>query len=335
VTAHILPRTGWAFITATEENKTIKILSIGDSITDGYGTEGSYRKFLYKNLTDKGYSVDMTGPNNSWGDGQYSDAGESFSYDAAHCGFSGYSICEYSGRNGILETISKGKYLEEYVPDIVILQIGTNDIIDNYDIDNAGERLDTLVSYILGNISEDSALFVTTVPYLAPNEPDVYQWFLNYRHSADWTQQFNDEEAEKAVISQVDNYNRQVSELVSRKQSEGVKNIFAGDINSVLDDLKLQLKDGVHPNDTGYRLMGEYWTNLLTDYLAENSEPDNKAEKGDANSDGSVTATDIVLLQNRLLGLTDTENISEGADMNDDGKINILDLILLKNLLLR
>ena len=42
-------------------NETIKIMWVGDSITDGYGIPGSYRKFLYHGLTQKGYNIDMIG----------------------------------------------------------------------------------------------------------------------------------------------------------------------------------------------------------------------------------------------------------------------------------
>ena len=40
-------------------NEPIKIMCVGDSITDGYGIPGSYRKFLYHGLTQKGYNIDM------------------------------------------------------------------------------------------------------------------------------------------------------------------------------------------------------------------------------------------------------------------------------------
>lgn len=326
--------------TAAVSDETVKILSVGDSITDGYGTDGSYRKFLYRELTDEGYSIDMTGPNWSWGDAEYTDSetGESFTYDAAHCGYSGYAIQEYSGRNGILETVQNGGYLKEYDPDIVILQIGTNDVIDNHDIDSAGERLEALVDYILGELSEGSALFVTTIPDLDPNRQDVYAWFANYRHSADWSQNYSDDEAEKNVKKQVDNYNKQVKELVDKKQSSGVDNIFSGDINSVVNDVKTQLGDGVHPNNTGYSLMGHYWAEQLEAYLS-GERPDPPAEpekiKGDINNDGAVNTADLISFQKFFLGIQETdEAVSEYTDLNGDDITNIIDLILLKEILL-
>ena len=260
-------------ISGSADDNTVKIMSIGDSITDGYGTDGSYRKFLYNGLTESGYSIDMVGPNWSWGDAIYTDSetGESFTYDAAHCGYSGYAIKEYSGRSGILETIKNGNYLSEHTPDIVILQIGTNDVIDNYNIDTAGERLEELAGYILENISSESALFITTIPDLDPNRSDVYSWFGNYRHSADWQTNYSDEEAEVLVQQQVDNYNAQVKALVEEKQAEGVSNIYYGNVNSAVTDVKTQLKDGVHPNDVGFKLMGEYWTGVIKAYLSGES----------------------------------------------------------------
>lgn len=255
---------------AESDSKTTKILCIGDSITDGYGTDGSYRKFLYHNLTESGYSIDMTGPNWSWGDASYTDeeTGETFSYDAAHCGYSGYAIKEYPGRNGILETVQNGDYLTVYSPDVVILQIGTNDVIDNHELDKADERLETLVDYIVENISSESDLFVTTIPYLDPNREDVYSWFSNYRHSSDWQTNYSDDEVEINVKNAVDEYNSTVKKVVEKVQSEGVKNIHFADVNSAVTDVKTQLKDGVHPNNTGYKLMGNYWTGVMKQYLS-------------------------------------------------------------------
>ena len=49
----------------TGTSDPVKIMCIGDSITDGYGVAGSYRKFLYHNLTEKGYDIDMVGSNSN------------------------------------------------------------------------------------------------------------------------------------------------------------------------------------------------------------------------------------------------------------------------------
>lgn len=327
------------------DDTEVKILCIGDSITDGYGTEGSYRKFLYKGLTDKGYSIDMTGPNCSWGDAQYADpsTGETFTYDPAHCGYSGYAIVEYPGRNGILETIKSGDYIITCEPDIVILQIGTNDLIDNHDIDNAGERLDTLVTYILDNISDDSALFVTTVPFLDANREDVYQWFSNYRHSDDWQTRYDDETAQANLNAMTVNYNSQVLKVVTEKNRQGADNLYFGDICSVLDDISVQLKDGVHPNDTGYKLMGEYWTDMLLDYLSGNDSPAvTEPSSSPVTPPSEVTAAPSdepsapPVTEPSSLPSAEPSAVPESlsGDINGDSQINSQDMIILMGYLL-
>jgi len=40
-------------------------------------------------------------------------------------------------------------------------------------------------------------------------------------------------------------------------------------VNSVFTNLKYQLKDGVYPNNVGYKSMGEYWTEVIENYLKE------------------------------------------------------------------
>ena len=338
---------------AENSEETIKILPIGDSITDGYGTEGSYRKFLYHELTEAGYSIDMTGPNASWGDGEYTDpsTGAFFKYDAAHCGYSGYAIEEYPGRNGILETLKNGDYVNKYDPDIVILQIGTNDIIDNHEISTAGKRLDTLVTYILDNIDEDDALFVTTIPDLDPNREGVYDWFANYRHLADWTP-VSDVNAEKWVMEQICEYNGQVKALVESKQKAGVKNIYFGDINHTITDVKSYLKDGVHPNDTGYKQMGIYWAGVIKEYLGNRTpspepsfttaepavtvQPSVTTLPEAATTEPSVTTETAVTTP----AVTEPEhpgpNLAEPfpGDVNLDGTLNAADFTAMVNLLL-
>ncbi len=250
---------------------TIKIMCIGDSITDGYTNDyvGSYRKFIYHDLTEMGYNIDMVGSKGNGWTPTYIDneTGESFEFDNDNTGYSGYSIINYNGRSGIYETLQSTNCLISETPDIVTLQIGTNDIIDNYEINNAGERLEILVDYILENIPENSALFVTTIPELDPNRSDVYSWFGNYRHSADWQIQYTDDEAEAGVAESIKNYNSQIKALVDEKKSEGAEIYFA-DINSVITDVKIQLFDGVHPNNIGYKAMGNYWCDILDEYIS-------------------------------------------------------------------
>ena len=255
-------------ILKAENDKKIKIMCIGDSITDGYGTPGSYRKFLYNGLTKKGYSIDMVGSKSGWST-TYTDetTGESFDFDDDNTGYSAYTIKSYGGRNGIYETLKETDCLSQK-PDIVILQIGTNNVIDRHDAEENSKDYDILLDYILENIPSTSMLFITTIPDVDPNRNDVYSWFANYRHSPDWQTLYSDEEAESAVKLFLKMFNSDITSKAKKRKELG-QNIRGADVNSAITDVKTQLKDGVHPNDIGFKAMGEYWTEIIDSYLKE------------------------------------------------------------------
>ena len=260
-------------IKSEKENKEpIKIMCIGDSITDGYGVPGSYRKFLYHSLTEKGFKIDMVGSKSGTITIYTNEtSGETFEYDDDNTGYSTYTIKAYTGRNGIYETLVDTNCLSKK-PDIVILQIGTNNIIDNHDQDENNKDFESLLDYILENIPSTSMLFVTTIPNVDPNREEVYSWFSNYRHSPDWKTLYTDEVAKMKVDLALKIFNSDITSIINLKEKLG-KNIRYANINSVLSDVKSQLKDGVHPNEFGYKLMGDYWSEIIYKYLKEEYNP--------------------------------------------------------------
>ena len=257
-----------------QSGKTVKIMSLGDSITDGYWTSGGYRKYLYHELEKQGYSnIDMVGPKG--GDIEsFSYNGETVTYDGNYAGYSGYAIQYITGtetRQGILETINEdygdGKnMIEAYDPDVVLLQIGTNDILSNY---NTGitDRLENLINTILASMDgKDDVLYVSTIPDI--NVAERFDWLWSY--GLDGLNYYSDPEGfTNAVQGSIDAYNNSIRELVTEKQAKGERVAFA-DIHSVVDQ-NTDLNDGVHPNEAGYEKMGMYWANLLdTTYLNGN-----------------------------------------------------------------
>ena len=321
------------------DTKQIRVMPLGDSITDGFTVVGGYRIPLWYMLQEKGIveQLDFVGPNGWYIDGVV---------DYNHAGYSGYTIADCPGRQGIYNFIDW--LMEEYPADVVMLQIGTNDIISSYELDHAGERLELLVDSILTYIPEGGLLYVSTIPYM---DADV----------TSYTDAYTVEEMDAAV----DDYNDKVKALVARKQAEG-KPIAQADVNSVLT--KADLSDGVHPSEDGYKKMAEYWCGVLSDYVSgrgtapqppettqpateptETAEPVTEPEEptetaaetteasaalpGDVNHDKQVDVTDIVLLQKYLLG-TGTLPETENADLHPDGVIDIFDLGLLKRAVL-
>ena len=251
-----------------KNEKTIKIMCIGDSITFGYQVPGSYRKFLYHYLIKNGYKINLIGAKEESKLTYFDETtGEIFEYEDGNSGYNAYSIKEYENRKGIYEMLKETKCLSKN-PDIIILQIGTNNVMDNYNPDKTSKDFDLLLDYIFENIPTTTMLFVATIPDLDPNRNDVYTWFSNYRHSDDLTN-YNDEEVEKKVKESLDYFNSDIISKVNKMQKLG-KNIRIGNINRSITNVKTQLFDGVHPNNIGYKVMGEYWAKIIGDYLNEN-----------------------------------------------------------------
>ena len=254
---------------AAENEEAVKILSLGDSITDGYWTSGAYRKYMYHDLEQMGYNIDMVGPKGS-NSNTFTYNGQSVSYDDNNAGYSGYAIQEMTTkehRSGILETIQGTWYngqnmIAAYQPDIVLLQIGTNDILSNYN-DGITDRLENLVNVILQDLDADSTVFVSTIPDI-----DAYtraDWLGSYGINAWNSTQEEKDQLMETVTGCIDTYNTSIYNLVLKMQSEG-KNVQFADINSVVD-YQTDLHDGVHPNEAGYENMGNYWAGLLNDFF--------------------------------------------------------------------
>lgn len=254
---------------AAENEEAVKILSLGDSITDGYWTSGAYRKYMYHDLEQMGYNIDMVGPKGG-NSNTFTYNGQSVSYDDNNAGYSGYAIQEMTTkehRSGILETIQGTWYngqnmIAAYQPDIVLLQIGTNDILSNYN-DGITDRLENLVNVILQDLDADSTVFVSTIPDI-----DAYiraDWLSSYGINAWGSTQEEKDRLMETVTGCIDTYNTSIYNLVLKMQSEG-KNVQFADINSVVD-YQTDLHDGVHPNEAGYENMGNYWAGLLNDFF--------------------------------------------------------------------
>ena len=254
---------------AAENEEAVKILSLGDSITDGYWTSGAYRKYMYHDLEQMGYNIDIVGPKGG-NSNTFTYNGQSVSYDDNNAGYSGYAIQEMTTkehRSGILETIQATWYngqnmIAAYQPDIVLLQIGTNDILSNYN-DGITDRLENLVNVILQDLDADSTVFVSTIPDI-----DAYtraDWLGSYGINAWGSTQEEKDQLMETVTGCIDTYNTSIYNLVLKMQSEG-KNVQFADINSVVD-YQTDLHDGVHPNEAGYENMGNYWAELLNDFF--------------------------------------------------------------------
>lgn len=314
--------------TETASEETVKIMPIGDSITHGYQSSGGYRKYFYHFLSQD-YNIDMVGPNSDYPE-TFTWLNEEVSYDTNHCGYSGYAIQYMNGtetRQGILETLKDGNYLQTYDPDIIMLQIGTNDILSAYN-EGITDRLENLINYIDENTSEDTVIFVSTIPHI--DAVEVYDWCWAY---GDEKFSNTPEDFNKIINRYVDKYNNSIPILVDKLQDEG-KNVEFADVYNTKqsEDLTIiekdeYLEDGVHPNEKSYAKMGINWANIIYKYLF--------FKNADAELECPYRVADLVSLSNYVLGRTNHQITEENYslyDVNTDGVLDSFDLTLLRQL---
>ena len=111
-----------------------------------------------------------------------------------------------------------------------------------------------------------SILFVSTILYIDPNNSEVYSWFSKYRYSEDWHTTYSDEEVKIHVNEYIKHFNSNITSMVNSKKKAGQK-IRIADVNSVITDINSQLSDGIHPNNIGYKAIGDFWTEIISHYL--------------------------------------------------------------------
>lgn len=252
----------------------VKIIAMGDSITHGYiNGDNGYRKYFCYGLQQNGITnFDMVGPNNNWSDSAtYDWNGITITYDPVHAGYSGYAIQKIGSRQGLQETIFdttyvngdvSGNMMEAYQPDVIMLQIGTNDVLDAQ-LTGIGDRLEELVDKLIPYVSGDGqVLYLASIPDI--DAAKKYDWLGAYQWTYGVSYESDPEKFVATVQAAVDDYNTIVKNLVAKKQAEGAHIEFS-DINSTINISAGDLEDGVHPSEQGYAKMGQYWSNLLTE----------------------------------------------------------------------
>jgi len=253
------------YIKMLNNSQKIKIMCMGDSITFGYRVPGSYRKFLYHNLISKGYKIKMVGAQNNKFEKYYynnDNPSDYFEYQDDNSGFSAYTICAHKNRKGLLEKLKETNCLN-LKPDIIILLIGTNNVMDNIDFDLTINNFISLIEYILNNMNKNSILFINTIPDMNPNHEANYNWFPYYRKD-----NIDDIEVKNDVNNNVKKYNNKIKEIIEDYRNKNY-NIRIEDLNPIIKDLDNLFIDGIHPNNNGYKIIGEFWTEIIDKYLKE------------------------------------------------------------------
>jgi lysophospholipase L1-like esterase len=186
---------------------SLRVMPLGDSITWGVGssTGNSYRSFLHDTLASEGHTEDFVGTQRN---GNMSDPDNE--------GHSGWRIDQIAG---IADSV-----LSEYRPNVVTLEIGTNDLNQNYQIPTATDRMHALIDQITKDAPDATVVVGTVIVSTSGTE-----------------------EANRPA------FNNALPGIVSAEQAAG-KHVRLADMGALTAS---DLSDSLHPNDGGYRKMAD------------------------------------------------------------------------------
>lgn len=196
-----------------------KIMPLGGSSTAGVPDGGGFRIKLWNTAQAKHWNINFVGSQSN---------GPKSLGDKNHEGHPGYRIDQ------IASLVDRA--LATYKPQIILLYTGTNDAVQNHDINNAHVRLKSLIDQIFHDL------------------PKVHLLVGNLGLSTN--DKFN------AGIKKI---NEGIPNIVRIEQAHG-HSIKLVDMNSVLtkDDI---LPDKIHPKHQGYDKMADQWAKAIQPLL--------------------------------------------------------------------
>jgi lysophospholipase L1-like esterase len=238
----------------------VKIMPLGDSITHGLaanhyccGVPGAYRINLDPTLRNAGYAFDFVGSQSN-GPQQ----------DKHHEGRPGYRIDEiHNGKPGVNTGVNQ--WLPARTPDVVLLLIGTNDILQNRDVPNAPARLSALVDRIFA-LRPAAKVYLASIPPLVGPKAHLNSKVVTYNDGVE------------AVVA---------AKLAAGKQIQfvDVYSAFgAGDLGS----------DGVHPTRAGHDKIAAVWGDaLLGSQPVDTTEPTVTSRSPLSGATGVATSANV------------------------------------------
>lgn len=197
---------------------SVRIMPLGDSITQADRNHNSYRRPLWFKLREAGYNVNFVGSTRS----HYLGNAPNSDFDQDHEGHWGWQVDEVSAQID--------RWAAEAKPDIVLIHVGTNDILRGQSFDSTISELRSLIQ---------------TMRRHNPNLKILLAQLIPAQGSEILTQQFNQQ-----ISALARSLNSSASPVILVDQSSGF---------NVAQDTY----DGLHPNESGEQKMATRWFQAL------------------------------------------------------------------------
>jgi acyl-CoA thioesterase-1 len=203
-------------------------MAIGDSITQAEGSRSSYRRPLDHLLVDGGYDVDLVGRVT----GAFQESGGFTDYDQDHEGQWGRRTDEILAQAGEILTAA--------VPDVALVHLGTNDVLQGQSVESTVAELDALVGALRAANPSVTVLLAQILPTASQGEA-------------------------------IPSLNAAIAELASVRSTAGSP-VVAVDQHTGFSPAT-DTYDGIHPNEAGEQKVAARWFDALVTVLGPPSTP--------------------------------------------------------------
>jgi len=133
-------------------SEPVRIMPLGDSITQGDADHDTYRRPLWKSLQVEGYDVDFVGSLR----GNHRGPAPRDDFDRDHEGHWGWRVDEILAR-------IRG-WVEDSEPDVILIHLGSNDVFQGEDVETTLDELGELIDAVRESRPEATFLLAQIIP---------------------------------------------------------------------------------------------------------------------------------------------------------------------------
>ena len=225
----------WAAPLAPAAGQSVGIMPVGNSVTEGFGGQCSYREPLSQILSRlPGCDVEFLGP-------RFNLTPACLDAGTRHLGRSGFRADQVVDLGEFEARAARDR------PDQVLLHIGSNDIAQGQSVESTVDEVDLLITQALQASPDATVLLAGIIPW-DPTPRDAYTGPVFDREGVD-------------ELARSDELATELGALAARRIADGDAVRFV-DMRPGFVNAEMTI-DGVHPNELGERRMADAWLDAL------------------------------------------------------------------------